>query len=584
MAGGLKLILEKNKLTGSNYKQWKRNLELALTYDGLKYVIEQPEPPKVEENSSVADKEIRATWESDCVKATCLALASLDDTHQRQCEKMDIRSIFLHTKEMYGERSRVVRYDTARKFFRATMSAGSSVGDHVLKMIDYIGQLAELGFILDNELYLDVILSSLPASYIPFISNFNLSEKEPSLPELLNMLRLEESTRKKDSATVLAIDTSSPSSSKVKPKKKIKKKNPSPKPNAKGKGKKKAPPAAGAAKKADVECYFCHKKGHMKLQCRKYQATLAKKPEGTSAPGVFVIENCFSLPPTAWVLDTGSGSHICNSLQGMRKSRKLGMGEMDLRVGNGAHAAAHAVGDRHLSLPSKKILVLKQCYYVPNMLCNIISVSLLVADGYSFVLDGSQMNITLNQVLVGHGTLVNGVYILNQNSYVFNTTNKRKRNTSGLNDSYLWHCRLGHINRNRLDRLHKDGLIDPYTDEIYDICHSCIKGKMTKTPFKGKGVRSDELLGLIHSDVCGPMSIHARGGYSYFVTFTDDFSRYGHVYLMKHKSEVFEKFVEYKNEVENQLSRHIKTLRSDRGGEYLGSEFLAFLRENGILS
>ncbi|CAL9098223.1 unnamed protein product [Musa textilis] len=64
------------------------------------------------------------------------------------------------------------------------------------------------------------------------------------------------------------------------------------------------------------------------------------------------------------------------------------------------------------------------------------------------------------------------------------------------------------------------------------------------------------------------MSTLAIGGYSYFITFIDDFSRYKHVYLMKYKSEAFEKFREYKNEVENQTGKSIKTLRSDQGGEY----------------
>lgn len=73
---------------------------------------------------------------------------------------------------------------------------------------------------------------------------------------------------------------------------------------------------------------------------------------------------------------------------------------------------------------------------------------------------------------------------------------------------------------------------------------------MTKSPFTGHGDRANELLGLIHSDVCGPMTTQARGGYSYFITFTDDLSRFGHVYLMKHKSEAFDKFKEYQNLVE----------------------------------
>jgi len=74
---------------------------------------------------------------------------------------------------------------------------------------------------------------------------------------------------------------------------------------------------------------------------------------------------------------------------------------------------------------------------------------------------------------------------------------------------------------------------------------------MTKAPFTKIGERTNELLALIHTDVCGPMSICVRGGFSYFITFTDDFSRYGYVYLMRHKYESFEKFKEFKSEVEN---------------------------------
>ncbi|KAK8667687.1 hypothetical protein V6N13_007835 [Hibiscus sabdariffa] len=107
---------------------------------------------------------------------------------------------------------------------------------------------------------------------------------------------------------------------------------------------------------------------------------------------------------------------------------------------------------------------------------------------------------------------------------------------------------------------------------------------MTKAPFSGKGERASDLLGLIHSDVCGPMNTQARGGYQYFITFTDDFSRYGYIYLMRHKSEALEKFKEFKNEVQNQHGKSIKALRSDRGGEYLSQDFDELLKECGIVS
>ena len=88
----------------------------------------------------------------------------------------------------------------------------------------------------------------------------------------------------------------------------------------------------------------------------------------------------------------------------------------------------------------------------------------------------------------------------------------------------------------------------------------------------------------MHSDVCGPMSIKARGRYEYYDTFIDDYSRYDYVYLLHHKSEIFEKFKEFRAEVEKQLGKPIKALRSDRSGESLSDEFTGYLLENEILS
>ena len=92
---------------------------------------------------------------------------------------------------------------------------------------------------------------------------------------------------------------------------------------------------------------------------------------------------------------------------------------------------------------------------------------------------------------------------------------------------------------------------------------------MTKRPFLAKGERSKEPLQLVHSDVCDALSVQARGCYEYFITFIDDYSRYGYVYLMHKKSETFGKFKEFMAEAEKWLGKSLKTLLSDRGGEYL---------------
>src|SRR3990170_3830665 len=103
----------------------------------------------------------------------------------------------------------------------------------------------------------------------------------------------------------------------------------------------------------------------------------------------------------------------------------------------------------------------------------------------------------------------------------------------------LWHSRLGHIGVKRMKKLHSDGLLESLDYESFDACEPCLMGKMTKTPFSGTMERATDFLEIIHTDVCGPMSVEAHGGYRYFLIFTDDLSRYGYIYFIKHKSEKF---------------------------------------------
>jgi len=77
--------------------------------------------------------------------------------------------------------------------------------------------------------------------------------------------------------------------------------------------------------------------------------------------------------------------------------------------------------------------------------------------------------------------------------------------------------------------------------------------------------------------------ILTKGGKRYFITFIDDSSSFCYVYLLKTKDEVIHYFKAYKAEVENQLERKIKRLRSDRGGEYFSNDFDDFCVEYGII-
>ncbi|KAL0430738.1 UNVERIFIED_CONTAM: Transposon Ty2-B Gag-Pol polyprotein [Sesamum radiatum] len=233
---------------------------------------------------------------------------------------------------------------------------------------------------------------------------------------------------------------------------------------------------------------------------------------------------------------TGRGSVYNSSpTQVLQRSRKLSKDEMILRLGDGKAVAVEAVGSLSLVASNHVRIELKDCYYVPSM-SNLIM------------------------------------------------TAQHKRKVDDHENAQIWHARLGHISKDRIRRL-----VDTKSLEIDDLdhlptCESCLKGKMTKKPFVGQSAIAKGLLDLVHTDVCGPLSIPARGEFSYFITFTDDHSRYDYVYLIRYKSEAFGRFKEYRLEVENQTNRKIKALRSDRGSEYLSGEFIDYLKENGILS
>ncbi|XP_019233294.1 PREDICTED: uncharacterized protein LOC109213910 [Nicotiana attenuata] len=113
-------ILNQNKLEGPNYIDWKRNLDIVLTAEGYKFVItdECPEKP---ENST-------------------------DDQHQSMGSAYDMLESL---NEMFGEQNRAAKQTTMKALLNTKMAEGSSVRDHVLKMMSLLNELEVLGAVID---------------------------------------------------------------------------------------------------------------------------------------------------------------------------------------------------------------------------------------------------------------------------------------------------------------------------------------------------------------------------------------------------------------------------------------------------
>ncbi|CAA0806714.1 Unknown protein, partial [Striga hermonthica] len=173
-----------NKLPGPNFNDWLRNLKIVLQSEKRDYVLDKATPPPPEDQTSDEYREYLRHI-GDNLQARCYMLASMSNELQRQNELLDnATNILLHLQELYGERTRQIRYQISKELFRCHMTAGSSVHDHGLKMIALIERLSSLGVIMDNELYVDLLLQSLPPSFDSFAVNFNMHNMETSLPEL----------------------------------------------------------------------------------------------------------------------------------------------------------------------------------------------------------------------------------------------------------------------------------------------------------------------------------------------------------------------------------------------------------------
>lgn len=147
----------------------------------------------------------------------------------------------------------------------------------------------------------------------------------------------------------------------------------------------------------------------------------------------------------------------------------------------------------------------------------------------------------------------------------------------------LWHRRLGHICSKSLRNVKNSSIDVNYVGVNDDKCIVCAKGKQTRTVSKESGERAKNLLELVHSDVLGPISTSSFSGARYLLVLIDDYSRKVFAIPIVRKSDVFEKFKNFKSLVDNQCGRKIQILRTDNGTEYCNEQFSSFVQKCGII-
>lgn len=114
-------------------------------------------------------------------------------------------------------------------------------------------------------------------------------------------------------------------------------------------------------------------------------------------------------------------------------------------------------------------------------------------------------------------------------------------------------------------------------------CKTCLAAKLPRQPFPKRENRSTELLQIIHTDLCGPMRTTSNGGAKYFMTITDDRSRWGDVYFLKSKDEVPSRMIEFIEKVERQTGSKVKAVQSDNGTEFCNRKLDEYFKKKSII-
>ncbi|GJW60662.1 zinc finger, CCHC-type containing protein [Tanacetum coccineum] len=479
----IRSILLAEKLIGSNFTNRYRNLRIVLRYKKKMKFVEQPIGPAPDP------------------------------------ETADLNTIVKYYESVNLEQEVACLMLSIKAFHACKQEDGQSVSSYLLKIKSYLDTLERLGYAMPKELSVSLILNSLNKDYDQFVQNYNMHNMGKTLAELHAMLKLHEKgiPKKAETPVVLAIRE----------------------------GQDPTPPKRDNPAKNSI-CHYCKEAGHWRRNCPSYHAELKKRKNASvaSTSGIFTIE-LYDFPNKTWVYDTGCGTHICNTSQGLGESSKLKHGALSLYMGNGMRAVVEAIKSFDLILPSGLIIVLDNCHFAPTVTRGVFSISRLVNNDYIHTFTNYGIYVSKDNVFYFNAIPRDGIYEIDMHnlylnvSSMYNVSNKRAKHA--LDSYYLWHCHFGHINKKSIDMLQRDGLLQPTHDESHEKCKSCISGKMAHKPFSHQVERAKDLLGLIHTDV-------------------------------------------FQNEVENQLGKKIKAIRSDRGREYMSHEFVNHMKSYGIVS
>lgn len=552
--GGLPTFV---KLNGhENYNTWKYFMQKYLEYDDLWEITNGSKQQADEVKNRLALCKIALMVESNCIPHIRDAKTSKEAWNKLQAA--------------YEDRGLTRRLRLLKKLFAIKLENHNTIESYITEIMLISQKLGDISSPIDDEFLAVIMLSGLTTKYDSMVMAMETSKEDKLSTDYVKAKLLQEDEKDGKENTVLYTSRGDWYN-------KEKEEN---------------------RHRNNLRCFRCNKLGHVRRFC-KVKLTEGAAPVSeieNNKINVVSLYSAFSiiLGSRDWFIDSGATAHMTMHNDWLNVNKKV-MDPAEVTLANNEKLYTSSSGNISVNLKDSNINKICDVSYVPGLTTNLISVSKLTDKGMIVVFDEKccKMYTTDSIKFIGEPLCTASRC---GNMYKLDVANKSENkdiseckflNFLGVlqSEQNLWHRRLGHLNfRSMLLLKNKMSTGITFKNEAMDKpCEACVMGKHSRHSFQTNGgKRSKYKLGLVHSDICGPMPVDSYSGYRYFILFIDDYTRKTFVYFLKKKSEAFYYFKIFKALVENQTNMSIKCLRTDNGMEYMNKEFTSFLNNCGI--
>ncbi|KAD2393513.1 hypothetical protein E3N88_40490 [Mikania micrantha] len=533
------------KFSGLDFKRWQQKMLFYLTTLNLARFLTES-PPAITDGDVQSISALEAWKHSEYLCRNYVLNGLVDALYNVHCKITTAKELWESLDKKYRTEDAGTKKFVVARFLDYKMVDTNTVLNQVQELQIILNDIHSEGMTLSETFQVAAMIEKLPPSWVDFKNNLKHKRKKMTVEDLVVRLRIEE-----DNGMALKITQQQfpPKANMVEHgqssggyKKKID--------NYKGKGKGKGKVVDLGPKKCGVrkqvfqfkgKCYNCGEHGHRADKCKAPKQDRAHMMEDDMPLVAMVSDittmmeeiNLVSNDPKGWWVDTGATRHVFPD-RALFNTFKEVVGDSKLYMGNAGTTDVKGEGSVILKWTSGKELTLSNVLYVPDIRKSLVSGWLLNKHGFRLVFESDKFVLTKRGMFVGKGYAQNGMFKLNVIAKVENMNENASTSAYLIESSNVWHDRLGHVNFNSMRRLIKLDCIPKFSIDSKYKCTTCVEAKQTRSSFKSS------------------------------------------------KDEAIDKFVLYKTEVENQLNKKIKVLRSDRGGEYV-SPFADICAQNGII-